>query len=424
MAVASDSKRWPHLTEVFPTDDKILRDSDFSTEAARKAHSGIVERRLHPIGPRPMTITHVLARITGRRRPPPEPAADPLFLGALSSAVAEDVSRQVGRPCEVADFRATRTGSLTIRLTSNRLYVAKVPLHATTEPRLRKNADTLEALGQQSWVTPYLSARWPGLVATGTASDHFYSVETAVAGRDGASMLKDGSGPEEMILSAGRFLSKLQKASLQADPGAPRWEATFESALRRVETLAKRAGAARSYARLVCDITNQFSGRSLPAVYAHGNFWLGNALFDGSGSLTGVIDWDCSDASSLPALDFVYLLVRTHSLARAASFGEALGDWIAAESLPFLDSCMARHCLELEIPADLIPALSYGTWIQHLDSHCRYGTRTSTDPRWLQRNVRDVLDRWQSQTTARREAVHRWLGTHAHSATQVAVQGK
>jgi len=328
----------------------------------------------------------------------------------LASSVVDDLSDRLGMPCDLLDVHATRTGSLTIRIRADRLCIAKLPLKPATEPRLRQNAQTLTALGQLSWVTPFLSARCPEFVLAGSASGNFYSVETTVPGRDGASILKSGGVPDEMILSAERFLSKLQKASMlaagQRQPS--RWEEPFASAVARVAHLARQAGAAQPYERLICDITNQLSAQSIPSVYAHGNFWLGNALFDAADNLTGVIDWDCAAECSLPATDLIYLLVRTHSLARSASFGEALADWMDAESLPFLDTCITRHCGELSVSTELIAPLSYCSWILHLDAHCRYSTATSANPKWLDRNVRQVLDRWQRRAISSARHAYRW----------------
>jgi aminoglycoside phosphotransferase (APT) family kinase protein len=362
-----------------------------------------VRRTLEPV----VALKNVLSRMTGRRHSAVRPA-DVSFHSTLAKSLIDDLSGRLGKPCNLIDFHATRTGSLTVRIRADRSYVAKLPLQASTEPRLRQNAQTLRVLGQFSWVTPFLSARCPALVLLGTASGYFYSVETTVPGQDGASISRAGGSAEEMILSAAYFLSKLQKASLEVSTLAPpSWEPSFESAVERVEQLAKRAGSARDYDRLVADIRNRLSAQPIPTVYSHGNFWLGNVLFDTANNLTGVIDWDCATAFSLPALDLIYLLVRTQSLARSTSFGEALADWIDAESLPFLDDCITRHCRELSIPTELIAPLSYCSWIQHLDAHCRFGTSTSADPRWLDRNVRQVLHRWRLRTTTgRREA--RW----------------
>jgi hypothetical protein len=221
----------------------------------------------------------VLALVTRHvRRPAAQPAEDGLHHEALARAVVDEIARQLGRPCRLDDFHATRTGSLIVRVGGDRDYVAKLPLQPSTEPRLRESARALQALGQMPWVTPFLYARWPTLVLTGTASDRFYSVETTVPGQDGASILKSRGRADELILSAERFLAKLQKASLDGSGAGPaRWEAPFASAVERVAQLAHRAGESTCYRELVEDLKARLAAQPIGSVYSHGNFWLGNA---------------------------------------------------------------------------------------------------------------------------------------------------
>ena len=216
---------------------------------------------------------------------------------SLAKSVIADLSGRLGRPCDLVDVHATRTGSLIVRIRADRSYVAKLPLRPVTEPRLRASAHTLDALGRASWMTPFLSERCPALVLTGTASGYFYSVETAVSGQDGATILKSGGGTaDELIVSAEAFLSKLQRASMGSTEPRHRWEEHFDPAVERVAQIARRAGSAQAFDRLVSEIRMCLSTRPIPTVYSHGNFWLGNALFDTDHTLTGVIDWDCADA--------------------------------------------------------------------------------------------------------------------------------
>ena len=344
-------------------------------------------------------LSSLLARVTGRQDPQAA-EADVSLHASLAKSVIVDLSGRLGRSCDLVDVHATRTGSLIVRIRADRSYVAKLPLRPVTEPRLRASAHTLDALGRASWMTSFLSERCPALVLTGTASGYFYSVETAVSGQDGATILKSGGGTaDELIVSAEAFLSKLQRASMGSTEARHRWEEHFDPAVERVAQIARRAGSAQAFDRLVSEIRMCLSTRPIPTVYSHGNFWLGNALFDADHTLTGVIDWDCADPCSLPALDLIYLVVRSHGLARTASFGEGLADWIDAESVPLLDRCIARHCRELSLPTELIVPLTYCCWIQHLDAHCRYGTTASTKSQWLEKNVRAVLDRWQRRTS-------------------------
>jgi aminoglycoside phosphotransferase (APT) family kinase protein len=354
-----------------------------------------------------VAFTDLILRMTGRRRPSTRHGQRSAH-ATLAHSLVEDFSARIGQRCSLLDCRATRTGSLTCRLRGDRLYVAKLPLRPSTESRLRLNAETLSALGRVDWVTPYLSARFPAIVHLGTISGYFYSVETAVAGHDGAALLKADGAVEDMILDTAHFLAQLHKASM-VDSRSRAWEGPFESWVGEVRELAVRAGCAPTYDQLIADIRSRLAAQPVASVFSHGNLWLGNVLFDASRRLTGVIDWDCASAAALPALDLIYLLVRTHGLARSASVGEAVADWIDAGPVPFLDRCIARYCRELSIPAGLIATLSYGCWIQHLEPHCRFATRASTDRRWLQRNVADVVLRWRQRTDAVNRAERRWV---------------
>jgi aminoglycoside phosphotransferase (APT) family kinase protein len=265
----------------------------------------------------------------------------------------------------------------------------------------------LTALRGREWMTPFIAARIPAIVHQGTTSGLFYSVETAVAGQDGAAILRKTGSAQEMILASAHFLSRLHKASAATSPSSS-WVAPFESCVAEVRQLAVRAGCAADYDDLAADIRGRLAGQPLAPVYSHGNLWLGNVLFDSSGNLAGVIDWDCAFDSMLPALDLIYLLVRAHGLARSASFGVALADWIEARSVPVLDGCIARHCRELSVPIDLIATLSYCCWIQQLHIHARFATAASADARWLRRNVADVLGRWRRQSAALDRGDVRW----------------
>jgi aminoglycoside phosphotransferase (APT) family kinase protein len=353
-------------------------------------------------------IRGILSRMSRGLHAPIQPADERLH-AELARDVLDDVSARLGTACELDEVHATRTGSLTIRFRADRPYIAKLPLKASTEPRLRRNAETLKSFGQLRWVSSYLAARYPAVVLLGKVSGYFYSVETHLPGRDGASILKAGGNVQELILSAEGFLSKLQMASMEGPRlGVHRWSLGFDCAVKRVAQMAAHAGGAGEYDALVADLRAQLYANPPASVYSHGNFWLGNVLFDSNNTVTGVIDWDCAAEFSLPSLDTIYLLVRTHSLTRGTSFGEALADWIDADSLPFLDECLARHAHQFSIPAELLVPLTYCAWIQHLDSHCRFGTSTGTNPRWLNRNVRQVLDRWRLRKGSGRGLPVRW----------------
>jgi len=362
----------------------------------------------------------VLARLTGRTRSAGQ-NVDVSGHGQLAKTVIDELADRLGQRCELRGLHATRTGSLIVRIVATGgecTYIAKLPLLATTAPRLQRSARILDTLGNANWMTPALASRCPRIILCGTASGLFYSVETAVAGNDGASILKAGrTNKNDMILESARFLADLQRASRHHDGSTGTtsdthaserhdWQPHFDAAAARVGELADRAGCVSIYRELLAEIRAELAAHRLDAVYSHGNFWLGNALFDDGNHLTGVIDWDSADEHALPALDLLYLLVRSYKR-DGASVGEAFVEWLEAESLPFLDQCSIAHCDDLTIPSSLIGTLSYCAWIQHLDAHCVFGTSTAGDPRWLRRNVRVVLDRYRHSRAASLARAHR-----------------
>ncbi len=352
-------------------------------------------------------LKNVLSRITGLAGRRPEPPDDTFYHSTLANSLVDGLSSRLGKPCALIDFQATRTGSLVVRVRADRPYVAKLPLRATTEPRLRKNADTLDSLSRAAWMTPDLSASIPVIVLRGTVLEQFYSVETTVSGKDGASLARAGASQEALVRSAAGFLAELHEASARMAAEAA-WRPAFEASVGRVERLADKAGAGTPYRALVSTIRHRLAAEPLPSVFSHGNFWLGNALFDRTARLTGVIDWDCSVDASLPALDFIYLLIRTHSTTRSVSFGEGLADWIDAASVPQLDRLVADYCRRISLPVDLIVTLSYCAWLEHIDQHCRFGTSASTNSRWVHRNLVQVLERSQLDATLCDRVARRW----------------
>jgi aminoglycoside phosphotransferase (APT) family kinase protein len=68
---------------------------------------------------------------------------------------------------------------------------------------------------------------------------------------------------------------------------------------------------AEAVRRMKAGIQARLVGSRFPLVVEHGDFHLGNCLFDRLGRLTGVIDWDLGSARGLPVLDLLHLLVTT-----------------------------------------------------------------------------------------------------------------
>ena len=78
---------------------------------------------------------------------------------------------------------------------------------------------------------------------------------------------------------------------------------------------------------------NWWRTKNLKPVFVHGDFWLGNVLFDDEGSISGVIDWEWSRENGMPLFDAMHLLTRSGFCHNNASFPELLSSvWKGGEN--------------------------------------------------------------------------------------------
>jgi len=131
----------------------------------------------------------------------------------------------------------------------------------------------------------------------------------------------------------------------------------------------------------------------LPRGFAHGDFWAGNLLVHGN-QLTGVVDWEAGNPSSLPAMDFVHL----HLLAGPRPDIYQWGPAIAEHLLPVMraggDSVTRAYLAKLSIDAKppTLEALVAAYWLGRVHYHLATYLERRTDPFWIERNVIHVLD--------------------------------
>jgi thiamine kinase-like enzyme len=136
-------------------------------------------------------------------------------------------------------------------------------------------------------------------------------------------------------------------------------------------------------------------GRSLCAGWIHGDYWLGNLLFEaGKARPRGIVDWDAAGEPALPAIDVIHLLLYARRLITGRELGEIIAEILGGQGWPeeerrlldryqswcHGDSLSERHQLLL-------------CWLRHVAHHARQqgDERTLGYRRWESRNVRPVL---------------------------------
>jgi aminoglycoside phosphotransferase (APT) family kinase protein len=303
------------------------------------------------------------------------------------------VSGQLGEEVRAVDQRASRTGCQTVWVEGRQSYIAKLALQDVAAPRLEENAKALRTLAGISAGDSRVANVIPVIRQTGRFDGQHYSVETRLPGGRAGQYLRAPAVRDDVATEGLRFLVRLQTLSrVDTVLDAETWNRQFQPMVDAVGAFVERHDPAGVYERISRAVRDPLLGQSVPLVFAHGNFWIGNLLFDPDRGLTGVIDWDSAVDRGLPLVDLLYFLSRTESLLERTSLGEAITKWIAADLQPLATHpLVGAYCREFSLPMEWLRPLFYYSWIQHVHIHVRYGTTALEKPAWVEQNLISVL---------------------------------
>ena len=357
------------------------------------------------LGPLSAFLKALLARAAaaGSSRTASRVAAPPEehLLPATMAALTDEISERMGEEIRVVDQRVSMTGCQTVWVEGQRPYLVKLALRDDAGPRLENNATALAAVTGITANDVVLSRIIPQILHTGRFRGQVYSIETTLPGRNATEYLASRRTRSDLGFLGLRFLRRLQTLS-RSDTvlDLETWNQRFQPMLDAVGAFVKHHDSAGVYDSIARRVRDPLLDQTVPLVFAHGNFWIGNLLFEPDLGLSGVIDWDSAVEGGLPFVDLLYFLVRTDSLIQNTSLGEAVSKWIAADLKPLVGHPLVEaYRQEFAIPRAWLRPLFYVCWIQHIHSHVRYGTPALQRPAWLSRNVVNVLSAFHRSVT-------------------------
>jgi aminoglycoside phosphotransferase (APT) family kinase protein len=230
-------------------------------------------------------------------------------------------------------------------------FVVKAPLSGRSLGRCEENLAVLRQIEGHPAIPADLSWRIPRPVGRLAIERQPVFVETALAGAPVARGLFRRRRARRRALG---FLTELHAAARQQTPMD---EALFEE---RIGHYCDRLAGAEAFSEnggqatvrgLKRRLSRGLVGRSWPLVPEHGDFHLGNCLFEGRGArLTGAIDWDLGSCPGLPVLDVLHFLVTSEGAGRLDAGTAAMllrGD-LPAESRTLLTDYAATLGIEPE----------------------------------------------------------------------------
>jgi aminoglycoside phosphotransferase (APT) family kinase protein len=292
--------------------------------------------------------------------------------------------------------RRTSTGVAVVKLARGGAppsAVLKLAASAEGNDALARETQTLATLGADARLGAW-RALLPRPRARGTVRGHRYRIDSALDGRAAATSPRVGAS--QMLRAAADTIAMLHESTATTVGGGPevteRWvDAPLRELLRHTLPGARSAGRLQ---RLGDELHDVLAAGNFPAAWIHGDFWLGNLLFDPTPAPTGIVDWEAAAPLELPLHDVLHLLLYTRRLTTGRELGHMLCDqlvekrWSAAErallerqpAWQLREGLTERHVLLLY-------------WLRHAAVHARQnGSPAGYRYRlWERRNVLPVL---------------------------------
>jgi hypothetical protein len=311
-----------------------------------------------------------------RRKPVEYLPQRALVLGRRSAAAPTllDASLAAAGAAGSAEAPSIRAGLAAAMTDQGLLRVAVGPARR----QLEDQSGALEAL-RASHPEAIVAERVPWPLAVGKTGLADWSLEQRLPGSKPEGLL----GPA-LLAECVDFLVALHGADGASAGRSLSEDAESIAAVRPPE---RRAALAAVGSRLDSALAD------VPRGFGHGDFFLGNLLTEGD-HLSGVVDWDAGGPGRLPLLDLIHL----QHLAQYSLADEDWGPSLVRHLFPWAqsggDEVARTYCsrIGLEPEPGLLETLAVAYWLDRVAYTLRTHRQRRTEPRWLVRNVDNVLE--------------------------------
>jgi SAM-dependent methyltransferase len=321
--------------------------------------------------------------------------------GEARAPVLEEIGAQVirdlaqgGNRATSVKFRVTRREVVTCELGVGEQpahVILKIPLSAAANARTNLEHETLLSLRSHLQA----SGKWPEIpkaLVRGEFRNIPYYVQEAMPGYSGLRFSHSSDQQGKWMQQALDFIFRLHLAtqtSVKLDEAV--WNEAVMPLLAPALRMAEQsAGVNSTYLRDL--LMQELAGRSWPFVFNHGDYWLGNLLFDPTtGRLQGVIDWDRALPSSLPLIDLFNVLLSARAEMASTSVICLLIQGMRTAALdPADQKVTAKYCerLGFELSPSQLRAFLLIDWLTRVST--RVSSRQATwwcEQDWLRDNV-------------------------------------
>lgn len=336
--------------------------------------------RLGPRGAgRMRTLLRLVERIDRRR---PRPALDQAVHATLAARYA---TRPNWRRLDLNPHSQTVQVSGHEGRPPLRMELAITPWGADV---LGRRVAAITALGDMTGL-PSFRALVPFPIEHHTGSDPHFLIESGLSGTPGTEVVRAGTAgrtADDLVQAIHDPLTAVHQATAGWLTFGPDELDTWVS--QPLRHLSEAAGLASQdvldLGRSLCD---GLAGQRVPSARIHGNLGLSRALFDPSGRLTGLVDWEWSTQGPV-FLDWCSLALSAVAVHSDQDIGGAAREMLEDPEVFRTHPGLARQALP-EIDSRVLVLF---TWLHTVVPLLRSAPEHGWGRYWMIRNVEQVLD--------------------------------
>ncbi|WP_374329896.1 phosphotransferase [Aestuariivirga sp.] len=259
---------------------------------------------------------------------------------------------------------------------------------------------------------------YPEVLASVQQGDRLWVLERLLPGQEGRDALIEQPKRVSGLMDAVSIIDRLHRHTAKPteidEAWLARWvDGPLERIGNRLAVFMRDPRKSRSIARLRDDQHRFWRGVTVPLGLGHGDYYVGNLLFEGpaaaggasrraeaprSCSVSAILDWEGLSTDAPPGLDAVYLAITSQATFSEDNIGGVVADLIGHpvwrdEDLAYLSGATlaAETYAGWPLDRDTNRALVCLAWLRHIDCNLQKSERYFTNRLWIESNVGQVL---------------------------------
>lgn len=263
----------------------------------------------------------------------------------------------------------TKTGKVVgkLRDPAGELTCLHTTLERASVESLLKEAKRLREIRTWESIPHATRTVIPTVLREGRYHNRGFLLTTWLPGVPGSTFFFHPARRRTSIDTALRWITRLHEQTLRTRPRAERYVDLARRVLAEMDRQADSPHTLKPE-RIAAYLRSRLSSYPQPVVFGHGDFWLGNILYEDDGRrIAGVLDWEASSPKALPLHDVLHLVLQQKGMFTRFDLHGKLRRLVTCRLDETPRSQISQYLRRLDLPAGSTGAVVILYWLRLLE---------------------------------------------------------